>query len=99
MLKRTSRRRPILLPTIILLTICLLAGCPEDERVVEVAREAANRQAEQNRQIALQNQQIAQTAKHLVEADGQPDAQSNDGASDCQQSKWNSNPMSHTRTR
>ena len=71
MLKRTSRRRPILLPTMILLTICLLAGCPGDERVVEVAREAADRQAEQNRQIADQNHQIAQTAKNLVEADGQ----------------------------
>jgi hypothetical protein len=36
-----------------------------------VAREAADRQAEQNRQIAHQNHQIAQTAKNLVEADGQ----------------------------
>ena len=71
MSKRTSQRRPILLPTMILLTICLLAGCPGDERVVQVSREAADRQAEQNRQIAHQNQQIAQTAEHLVEADGQ----------------------------
>jgi len=56
--------------TTILLTIALLAGCQEDERVVQVAREAADRQAEQNRQIARQNQEIAQTTNRLVEADG-----------------------------
>ena len=39
--------------------------------MVQVAREAADRQAEQNRQIAHQNREIAQTTKQLVEADGQ----------------------------
>lgn len=70
MSKRTPTHHPMLLTTTILLMITLLTGCTEDERVVEVAREAADRQAEQNRQIAHQNQEIAQTTNRLVEADG-----------------------------
>ena len=51
--------------------IALAAGCDEDREVAQVAREAANRQAEQNRQIAKQNQEISGTTKALVEADAQ----------------------------
>ena len=52
MLKSIPTRLVKFQSTKILLMIVLLAGCREDERVVEVAREAADRQAEQNRQIA-----------------------------------------------
>jgi hypothetical protein len=63
------------LPLLILLlaSAIVLSGGGDggDGRVVTIAREAADRQAEQNRVIAKQNQETAATAKHLVEADGQ----------------------------
>ncbi len=49
-----------------------LAGCyDENVRVAEVAREAANRQAEQNRQMAELHKQVAEGSKRLVEAEAQ----------------------------
>jgi hypothetical protein len=54
---------------LILATGVFLPGCGDDGRVVQVAREAADRQAEQNRQIAHQNHQIAETTHELVAAD------------------------------
>ena len=46
------------------------AGCnSNDERLVEATREASNRQAEQNKVVAEQNQQLAETARELVAAD------------------------------
>ncbi|MEN6495881.1 MAG: hypothetical protein ABFD16_16490 [Thermoguttaceae bacterium] len=65
--------KPTILPHFILLTLLLsiLVGCGEDARVVQVAREAADRQAEQNRQIAYQNQQLAGATQSLVEAGAQ----------------------------
>ncbi|HVX09960.1 MAG TPA: hypothetical protein VHC22_02045 [Pirellulales bacterium] len=59
---------PLLVP-MILLAIFLAAGCNEDKRLVELAREADNRQAEQNHEMAQQNQQIAEATRQLVEAD------------------------------
>lgn len=56
---------------ILALTI-LVAGCNSDDaRLVEVTREASNRQAEQNQQIARQNQQLAEATKSLVQADAE----------------------------
>jgi hypothetical protein len=65
--------KPTDLPHFILPTLLLglLVGCDEDARVVQVAREAADRQAEQNRQIAYQNQNLAGATQSLIEADGQ----------------------------
>ena len=65
----TPHRRPAMLIAIVPLTVFLMTGCDGNERVAEVAREAADRQAEQNRQIAHQNHQVAETTKELVEAD------------------------------
>jgi hypothetical protein len=67
----THLDRRILRQMLIPLMILLLVGCDEHERLVQTAREAANRQAEQNKEIAHQNREIAETARHLVEADGQ----------------------------
>lgn len=44
-------------------------GCDKDKRLVEFAKEADQRQAEQNHEIAKQNHEIAAATKQLVEAD------------------------------
>ena len=63
-------KRPFLtiLATAALVTV---TGCDENARVARVATDAADRQAEQNRQIAQQNREISGTTKALVEADAQ----------------------------
>lgn len=60
------KRTLLLIPMILL---ALASGCDEDERLVKLAQDADQRQAEQNHEIAHQNRQIAETAKQLVEAD------------------------------
>ena len=62
-------RNPVVLLPVLLLALLLAAGCEEDRRVVELAREAADRQAEQNRQIARQSEQVATATRELIEAD------------------------------
>jgi hypothetical protein len=69
--RNAPRRLPALLAAMIPLTILTLSGCDDDPRVVRVAREAADRQAQQNVEIAHQNREIAETTKRLVEADSQ----------------------------
>ena len=69
MSKNIPNRPPIALAAVILAILFLVTGCDENRRVAEVAREAADRQAEQNRQIAHQNHEIAEATKTLVEAD------------------------------
>jgi hypothetical protein len=51
------------------LLLALAVGCDEDKRLVEQAREADERQADQNRQIAHQNHQLAEATNRLIEAD------------------------------
>jgi hypothetical protein len=58
---------PILLA--FLVAAATLGGCNDDERAAQIAQEAAARQAEQNQEMARQNQRIAETAKELVIAD------------------------------
>lgn len=59
----------------ILWTVLVLpmTGCEEDPdaRVVEIAIESADRQAQQNQQMAELQQQVAAGAKQLVQADSQ----------------------------
>lgn len=56
----------------ILVLVCPVAGCEdEDDRVAEVAREAAQRQAEQNKQMAQLQNQVAEGSRRLVEAEAQ----------------------------
>jgi hypothetical protein len=47
-----------------------MTACNEDARVAEVATEAADRQAEQNKEMAQLNREVAEGTKRLVEADG-----------------------------
>ena len=55
----------------LLFSILTIAGCNENERVAQVALDAAERQAEQNQQIAENSRQVAAGAKRLIEADSQ----------------------------
>ena len=66
--KHVSGRRLI---TVFVLAGLFLSGCDDDKRLTEMAREAANRQAEQNKEMAQQNQRIAEATKELVQADAQ----------------------------
>lgn len=63
----TPARRPL-----ILLSIVLLSGCrSESERVADIATQAMREQASQNEEMARLNREIADAARHLVEADSQ----------------------------
>ena len=53
----------------VLLAAVFLSGCSDDERLVRLSEEAANRQAEQNREMARQSRQTAEATKELVAAD------------------------------
>lgn len=46
--------------------ILLIAGCDTDERLVQISREAADRQAEQNKEMARVNQSVAEGTKRIV---------------------------------
>ena len=48
-----------------------MTGCDEDERVVEVATEAAQQQAKQNAEMAQLNREVAAGTKRLVVADAE----------------------------
>jgi hypothetical protein len=65
-----------------------LVGCAgEGERVAQVAREAAQRQAEQNRQMALLQNQVAEGSRRLVEAEANARAEITAMQRDLQQSQ------------
>jgi hypothetical protein len=51
----------------VIVVLAWTSGC--DERVVEVAREAADRQAAQNEQMGALQQEVARGTRSLVEAD------------------------------
>ena len=57
---------PILIPSI--LVLILTSGC-DDERATQIAREAADRQAQQNTAMAELNKEVASGTRQLVEAD------------------------------
>jgi hypothetical protein len=59
----------LLFTLLALIGTVLAIGCDEDKRLVEFAKEADQRQAEQNQEIAHQNHEIAAATKQLVEAD------------------------------
>jgi hypothetical protein len=65
----TTARIPLILtaPTLIAL---IGIGCSSgDERLVELSRESADRQAEQNRLVETNNRRVLETTNKLVEAD------------------------------
>lgn len=54
------------------LLLLVAVGCDnDDERLVELAREADARQAEQNREIAQQNHELAEATNKLIQADAE----------------------------
>ena len=59
----------------VLLTVlgfCLLVGCDEKDQyrqVAEVAREAADRQAQQNQEMARLNREVVEGTRQMIEAD------------------------------
>lgn len=53
------------------LALVVLTGCDKDQRLVDLAREHADRQAAQNLQMAENTRQVASAAKAVVEADAQ----------------------------
>ena len=56
---------------ILLALVSLLGGCDQDERVVQVATEAADRQAEQNQELVRLNREVAEGTRRLIEADAE----------------------------
>jgi hypothetical protein len=53
----------------VLMTSAAISGCSRDERVVQEATQAADRQARQNQEIARVANQAAEGSRQLVEAD------------------------------
>jgi len=51
------------------LAIIVLAGCDKDQRLADLARQGADRQADQNLHMAENSRQVAAAAKAVVEAD------------------------------
>ncbi len=48
------------IPVHLIILILLIAGCETDERLVQLSREAADRQAEQNKKMARVNKSVAE---------------------------------------
>jgi len=57
--------------TMLLAAIVVLTGCSQDERLVRLAHEAADRQAAQNQQMAENTRQVAAAARAVAAADAQ----------------------------
>jgi hypothetical protein len=62
---------PITAVAIALAVVLTMTGCDEDEKVARMAEKAADRQAEQNKEMARVNRELAEGTKLLVEADGE----------------------------
>ena len=62
-----SLKLPIAIPWIV--SVILMSGC--DDRAAQIAREAADRQAQQNTAMAELNKEVASGTHRLVEADAQ----------------------------
>jgi hypothetical protein len=65
--KTSSHKIPILLAV----ALVAVTGCSDGERVAKVATEAADRQAEQNVEMAQLNREVAAGTKSLVSADAE----------------------------
>ena len=60
--------RRMVLPLFLMTT---LIGCDEDKRLVELANESTQRQAEQNQEMSRLNREVAESHQRLLEADAQ----------------------------
>jgi hypothetical protein len=67
-MQKTARLPPIW--TMLTLIVLIAIGCSSgDDRLVELSRESAERQAEQNRLVETNNRQVLEATNKLVEAD------------------------------
>ena len=57
--------------TLLAVTLITMLGCDKDQRLAEMARDATQRQAEQNREMAQLNREVAVSNKRLIEGDAQ----------------------------
>lgn len=74
--------------TAVFMPLVLAIGCQSDgERVAEVAREAAQRQAEQSKQMVQLQNQVAEGSRRLVEAEAKARADMTAIQRDLQQSQ------------
>ena len=55
----------------LLITALIIAGCSSDARVARLAEQAADRQAQQNKEMARVTSEVAAASKELIEADAQ----------------------------
>ena len=53
------------------LAVVLMTGCDENERVARMAEKAADRQAEQNKEMARVNREVAEGTKRLVKSNAE----------------------------
>ena len=63
--------RTMRLSTVTLVSLMIVGCSSESERVAQIATEAADRQAQQNQEMASLNHQVAEATKRLVEADAE----------------------------
>lgn len=59
----------VVLPVVLL--IVAAAGCSRDARLAEMAREAAQRQAEQNQEMARLNREVVANSQEVIRADAE----------------------------
>jgi hypothetical protein len=59
--------RRLLLAALTIVTV--VAGCDSDQRAVAISRESLNRQAEQNHEMARQNQAVTETTQQLIKSE------------------------------
>jgi outer membrane murein-binding lipoprotein Lpp len=65
------KRNVILSVVMVLCGPLLIAGCNENDRVAKVATQAAQRQAQQNTEMARLNREVAEGTRRMVEADAE----------------------------
>lgn len=64
-------KRTTMLTLLIVGLAVTMIGCSEDQRLAEMAKDATERQAEQNREMARLNQEIAENNQRLIQADAE----------------------------
>jgi hypothetical protein len=76
-MRKTARLRLLWIALLLLALIAI--GCNSgDERLVELSRESANRQAEQNRLVEGNDRQVLEATNRLVEADAKSRTENNE---------------------
>jgi len=64
-------KQSTLLTSMLAVTALAMLGCSQDDRLARMAKDATERQAEQNREMARLNQEVPQNNQRLIEADAE----------------------------